>query len=314
MADQSESNPKITQVADPRFKRLNDAFAKYLLAKEDHIGFLEDFVKAVIEHTPAEVPAHEVKSLVHRNVELYREHAKEKAGFLDIHAESAESDSGVLFDMDVQTYRDNTLLSRESFYFSKLYGSQQNKGEDHGDLKAVEIINLLSYNYFHDDTPYHTCCALVNLFTKKIVTDQIIFHFLEMPKSSRLDRWMQYFSCANPQEVLAFAKQDPLFSDVLEAEKMYLSDDDQMREYYRQNENAYWKGVLATAKAESKAEGIAEGRAEGIAEGEARGEARGIAKERKNLLEAARTMLSEGMDRLKVQHFTKLTDEEMASL
>ena len=116
--------------------------------------------------------------------------------------------------------------------------------------------------------------------------------------SSRLDRWMQYFSCANPQEVLAFAKQDPLFSDVLEAEKMYLSDDDQMREYYRQNENAYWKGVLATAKAE------------GIAEGEARG----IAKERKNLLEAARTMLNEGMDRLKVQHFTKLTDEEMASL
>ena len=81
MSDQSEANPKITQVADPRFKRLNDAFAKYLLAKEDHIGFLEDFVKAVIDHTPADVPAHEVKSLVHRNVELYREHAKEKAGF-----------------------------------------------------------------------------------------------------------------------------------------------------------------------------------------------------------------------------------------
>ena len=90
---------------------------------------------------------------------------------------------------------------------------------------------------------------------------------------------------------------------------MYLSDD-KMREFYRQNEEAYWKGVLATAKAESKAEGIAEG----IAEGRAVGIAEGEAKERKNLLEAARTMLSEGMDRLKVQHFTKLTDEEMASL
>ena len=75
---------------------------------------------------------------------------------------------------------------------------------------------------------------------------------------------------------------------------MYLSDD-KMREFYRQNEEAYWRGVLATAKAE----GIAEGKAEGKA---------------KNLLEAARTMLSEGMDRLKVQHFTKLTDEEMARL
>ena len=84
------------------------------------------------------------------------------------------------------------------------------------------------------------------------------------------------------------------------------TEDDKMREFYRQNEEAYWKGVLATAKAESKAEGIAEGIAEG--------EAIGIAKERKNLLEAARTMLNEGMDRLKVQHFTKLTDEEMASL
>ena len=83
---------------------------------------------------------------------------------------------------------------------------------------------------------------------------------------------------------------------------MWIEDDDKMREFYRQNEEAYWNGVLATAKAESKAEGIAEG------------EARGIAKERKNLLEAARTMLNEGMDRLKVQHFTKLTDEEMASL
>ena len=68
--------------------------------------------------------------------------------------------------------------------------------------------------------------------------------------------------------------------------------DDEMREFYRLNEEAYWRGVLATAKAESKAEGKAEGIAEGIAEGEARGEARGIAKERKNLLEAARTMLS----------------------
>ena len=67
-------------------------------------------------------------------------------------------------------------------------------------------------------------------------------------------------------------------------------EDDKMREFYRQNEEAYWKGVLATAKAEGRAE------------------------ERKNLLEAARTMLNEGMDRLKVQHFTKLTDEEMASL
>ena len=42
---------------------------------------------------------------------------------------------------------------------------------------------------------------------------------------------------------------------------MYLSDD-KMREFYRQNEEAYWRGVLATAKAEGIAEGKAEGKAE----------------------------------------------------
>ena len=57
--------------------------------------------------------------------------------------------------------------------------------------------------------------------------------------------------------MLAFAKTDKLFAKVLEVEKMYLSDD-KMREFYRQNEEAYWRGVLATAKAE----GIAEGKAE----------------------------------------------------
>ena len=61
--------------------------------------------------------------------------------------------------------------------------------------------------------------------------------------------------------MLAFAKTDKLFAKVLEVEKMYLSDD-KMREFYRQNEEAYWRGVLATAKAEGIAEGKAEGKAE----------------------------------------------------
>ena len=78
---------------------------------------------------------------------------------------------------------------------------------------------------------------------------------------------------------------------------MYLSDD-KMREFYRQNEEAYWRGVLATAKAE----GIAEGKAEGKAE------------ERKNLLEAARTMLSEATDPLYVHTFDNVDDGALASL
>ena len=107
---------------------------------------------------------------------------------------------------------------------------------------------------------------------------------------SRLDRWLQYLTCSDPQEVLAFAKADAIFGKVLEAEKMYINDKELMRKYYEENRDGYWEGVIANAKAEGKAE------------------------ERKNLLAAARTLLSEGMDRLKVQQVTQLTDAEMASI
>ena len=79
---------------------------------------------------------------------------------------------------------------------------------------------------------------------------------------------------------------------------MYINDKELMRKYYEDNRDGYWEGVIANAKDEAKAEGKAEGKAE----------------ERKNLLAAARKLLAEGMDRLKVQQVTQLTDAEMASI
>ena len=144
--------------------------------------------------------------------------------------------------------------------------------------------------------------------TNKVITDLQILHFIEIPKfermqeqkkqqgvaMSRLDRWLQYLTCSDPQEVLAFAKADAIFGKVLEAEKMYINNKELMRKYYEENRDGYWEGVIANAKAEGKAEGKAE--------------------ERQTLLAAARTLLAEGMDRLKVQRVMQLTDAEMASI
>ena len=56
------------------------------------------------------------------------------------------------------------------------------------------------------------------------------------------------------------------------------------------------------------------GFARGFSEGFVEGFAKGQAEERKNLLAAGRALLDDGMDRLKVQRLTKLSDEEMASI
>ena len=67
---------------------------------------------------------------------------------------------------------------------------------------------------------------------------------------------------------------------------MYINNKELMRKYYEENRDGYREGVIANAKAE----------------------------ERKNLLAAARNLLAEGMDSLKVQRVMQLTDAEMASI
>ena len=317
MSNQSDSGGKIIQVADPRFRRLSDSYIKYLLAKDGHLAFLDDFIKAIVNDLPLECRTCEINSISSKNVELYRNHAQEKGGYLDI---AAVSDTGVAFDIEVQNYRDKNLFSRFCYYGAKLYSEQVVIGEDYGALKPVEIVGLLSFEYFDDDSPYHTCCTLANIHTNKIVTDQVIMHFIETPKfkrvqrqgkvRSRLDRWMQYLTCADPQAVLNFAKNDAIFADVLEAEKMFIQDEEKMREFYQKKEAGYWAGVIANAKDEGKAEGLAEGEAKGRAEAKAEAKV----EEKKNLLEIARQLLNTGTDRLNIQKCLKLTDEEMASL
>ena len=151
-----DPNRKITQVADPEFYRLSDHFFKYLLAKEEHADLCQDFTKAVVDHLPLAFRSSEARnfsSISYNNVELYRDNAKEKAGLLDV---GVITNTGVTFDIEVQTYRDQNLLQREFLYFSRLYGMQHVKGKSYGELKAVEIINLLDYNFFQEETPYHT--------------------------------------------------------------------------------------------------------------------------------------------------------------
>ena len=181
-----DPNRKITQVADPEFYRFSDPFFKFLLAKEEHADLCYDFTKAVVDHIPLAFrssDARDFSTISYRNVELYRDNAKEKAGLLDV---AVITDTGVTFDIEVQTYKDQNLLQREFLYFSRLYGMQHVKGKSYGELKAVEIINLLDYNFFQEETPYHTFSEVRHSATSKVITDLQILHFIEIPKFERM--------------------------------------------------------------------------------------------------------------------------------
>ena len=175
-------------------------------------------------------------------------------------------------------------------------------------LKLVVIINLMSFNHFKDREQYHSCYEMQERDLHDVLSDKISVHFIEAPKcdklsiknKNRLIRWMKYLSYSSPEEIVEMAKDDDVFTGVLEAEKMFVRNREEMLEYEARER---YEMDMATIKADGIAEGRAEGRSEGRSEGKLEA-----------LLATAKEMLAGGLNVEQVKKFTKLTDKELANL
>lgn len=107
---------------------------------------------------------------------------------------------------------------------------------------------------------------------------------------------MKYLSYSSPEEIVEMAKDDDVFIGVLEAEKMFVRNREEMLEYEARER---YEMDMATIKADGIAEGRAEGRSEGKLEA---------------LLATAKEMFAGGLNVEQVKKFTKLTDKELANL
>ena len=225
----------------------------------------------------------------------------EKIGFLDI---KVTTDMGEIIDVEVQTYTEPDIGERNLFYFARLYAEQKNKGLEYKDFKPVIVVNLLSFIIFHDRERYHSSYSVREDELNDLLTDKLSIQFIEAPKCNkgkvkvlnRLGRWIQYLTFSDPSEIKDFAKTDKVFADVMEAEKMFRSNPEDMDAY------------LSEENAKFRFENILRGKLE-------EGEARGRAKERIELTrEIARKMLKKGMSVDIIKQITDLSDAEIAAL
>ena len=97
------------------------------------------------------------------------------------------------------------------------------------------------------------------------------------------------------------AKEDEVFAHVLEAEKMFVRNREEMLKYEAQE---HYEMDLATREGLAEARGEAKGRAEGKAEGRAEGKLEA-------LLTTAKRMLKAGMSIKEVIEFTNLTEQQL---
>ena len=234
----------------------------------------------------------------------------------------AETSTGEMIDIEVYTYTES-LGPRSLYYFSKLFTSQPSKGFDYDSLKPAIIINLLAYSIFKKRAQYHSCYELRERTEGDLLTDKLSIHIIEAQKSdlssknkNRLLKWLGYLSNKAPAAVAEVAKDDQLFSKILEAEKMFVRDLNEMREYEAQERYEMDMATLLKAgEARCEARGIEIGEARGIAIGEARGEARGIEKGAlKRALEMAKAMLNAGEPLERIKLYTRLSDDQITAL
>lgn len=294
MTEQAETkNTAQVPIKPEDFNRFNDVFFKYLFAKEKRKHLLIDFLNAVFDDRRPVGIKGRITDIAFENVELHAEHQDEKIGFLDIRV---TTDKGEIIDIEVQTYPEPDIGDRNLSYFSRLFSEQREKGNGYSEFKPVIVVNLLSFIIFRDREKYHSSYSVREDELNDLLSDKLSIQFIESPKCikekdkvlNRLGRWIQYLTFSSPSEIKDFAKKDKIFSDVMEAEKMFRSNQKDMAAY------------LSAENAKLRFANILKGERQTGREEEKR--------------DVARKMLKKGMSVDTIKQITDLSDAEIAAL
>ena len=182
------------------------------------------------------------------------------------------------------------------YYWAKLYSNQIQRGEDYYRLRPAYVIEVMDFNFIPDSSHYISDAQPIVSATGKPFTEDMRLFFIELPKwnalkrkaNNSLERWIAFFANKNSAEVEEYAMLDPNIHAALEAEKRFIANPDQMRDYW-QREKAIMERVSELAAAETT------------------GEAKGIAK-------VARTMLSDNVPIQQIPKYTGLSVSEIEAL
>lgn len=260
--------------------RMNDAFAKYIFAREKYKGLTLDLINSFFEWEGTA----EIKDFSFNDRELDPERDKGKGVVLDVVGKSSD---GTLVNVEIQIQQFEDMGKRTLYYWSQLYNRLLESGEDYRDLTRTVTINILDYRLFDDaEWPeYHSCFAVLNTKDlRHLLTKDLEIHFVELPKwhrekgrkLKRLERWLMYLSSKTTmEERRQLAMEDANIRTAMEAEKEFVKDPMCITAYEQ-----HMKYVRDKRARENfvRNEGFKEGEAIGEERGEARGKAIGLAK------------------------------------
>ncbi len=149
-----------------------------------------------------------IRNITYRNPFNVKEFEQQKEGILDI---KAETDSGELFDIEMQFVYDEEFIERDVYYHCGMVMEGLAAGQSYGMLKKTISIYLMDHIWFVDNNNYHNCYQLREKNSGALLTDLLEMHYFELPKvnpgrkktpenMTEAERFLEYLRLAGEAE------------------------------------------------------------------------------------------------------------------
>ena len=271
----------------------NDFAFHWMFGRIENKDILLNFLNAVFKLSPDKI----LTDITLIDTNLVKKAVQEKGSRLDVRAETK---TGEQINIEIQLVNEYNIEKRTLFYWSRMYASQLNAGQNYSKLKKTVTINILNFNYIA--TPkYHNIFQLLEKDSGVLLTDVLEIHFLELPKlkqkevtlETSLVNWLLFFKAFQDQKLReVLAMNEPAIAKAMTALE-FIEQDEDARRMYELREKARWDYTSAMDAS------LEQGKLEGKAEGK---------------VEIARNMLLLKMNLDVIQKATGLSSEEIAKL
>ena len=252
-------------------KPTSDLFTAVLWSAPKNEPILRSFINAVLIDTGMSPIAH-AEVLNPYNI---KDFAVDKAIILDVRVRDNQNH---LYDIEIQVAAHRAFNNRILHYWSNIYTSQLQSGENYTKLRPVISIVITEFPIFPELEKPHTLFQVAAQENPGVLlTDHLQIHFVRLSELQRghreklegmcreLRHWLNFFVFAamkTEEEMSGLTDNDPIIQEAYaELRRFYANGES--REKIRQRERFildYESGIDA-AKLEGKEEGKAEGKA-----------------------------------------------------
>ena len=153
---------------------LNDYFVRYLFASSDSNALLLDFINSTMLDSGMKI---------FRSVEIltpfnYKANNEDKETIVDV---KCITQNGAVVIIEIQLQGNSRFPERILYYWASNYSKLLRHGEKYDALTPVISINMLDFNLDVTEN-IHSCYMLYETNNKKLLTDHLQIHILELKK------------------------------------------------------------------------------------------------------------------------------------